>query len=188
MPAERLHPCRSRRRKPYRQTAIEALAASIRTTGWHQPILVRPHPAIAGHYQVVVGDLPFRAARSAGLARLPVAVCNLSDLRALECILLEEARRPDLAPVEAALVLGQLLASFDYSLAELAGRVGTSEREVVRRLSDRLGLKVEVATCGWAGTVRIAFEDIEQLERIARHLSSFGTRSDLGRRTPGLAA
>jgi ParB/RepB/Spo0J family partition protein len=224
VPTDQLHTCRSRCRKPYDESAVEALAASIRAAGWCHPILVRPHPAIARHYEIVVGDLPFQAARSAGLACLPVAVCRLSDLRAFECVLLEDVRRPDLTPLEVASGYGQLIKTFNYGLGELAKLVGKSERQVAhllllleapaasqdasfnglpasgklplsaemaaleRRLSILLGLKVEIASHGRRGSVKMTFEDFEQFERVARHLSSFDTRAPLGPATPGPAA
>jgi len=134
VPTEQLLAFRPRCRKPYPQMAIRALAASMGATAWHHPILVRPHPTIARHYEVVVGDLAFQAAQSAGLACMPVAVCGLSHRRALECALLEDVRRPDLTPLEVALGYGQLIAQFGYGLAQLAQLAGKSERQVARLL------------------------------------------------------
>lgn len=131
---EQLHASRLRSRTPYDEEAIRTLAASIETSGWTQPILVRPHPVISREYEIVVGELPFRAARFAGLERLPVVVCTLSDHRALECVLLEDIQRPDLAPLEIAVGYGQLIRTFGYTLADLAKLAGKSERQVARVL------------------------------------------------------
>ncbi len=265
VPTARLHSSRLRSRTPYDETAIRALAASIRTKGWQQPILVRPHPLIARDYEIVVGELPFQAARFAGLESLPVAVCGLSDYRALECVLLEDVQRSDLAPLDVAVGYGQLIRTFHYSLADLAKLAGRSERQVARllllldppeaprrapdadevnpedrrpagpacdaaglpatggaadaaspmtaeisrlartqngarhslnaelaalerHLSGVLGLKVEMTARGRQGAVRISFADLGQLESIARHLSSFGVRSGVAPKYPGLAA
>lgn len=251
VPTDRLHSSRSHWRAPYDATAIRALAASMRTAGWREPILVRPHPMIAREYEIVVGELPVRAARLAGLPALPVAVCHLSDRRALECLLLEDVQRPDLAPFEVALGYGQLIRNFNYSLAKLAQLVGKSERQVARLLllldspeacrqapeaevadldrsrptsqaldaagqvatlpadgtgaaasallraeiaalerylSSLLGLNVEMTTHGRSGALTLSFEDFGELEKVARHISSFALGPGAGRGCPGLAA
>jgi ParB/RepB/Spo0J family partition protein len=239
VPTDQLLAFRSRSRKPYPEAAVRALAAAMRRDGWHQPILVRPHPAVARHYEVLVGDLAYQAARAAGLACLPVAVSGLSDRRALECVLLEDVRRPDLTPFEAAVCYGTLIARSSYSLARLARLTGRSERQVARllqgllrspaasdgpapaddtaadgirppeppspktdvaalerHLSSRLGAPVEISRHGRTGAISIGFETAEQLETIARRLSSLGAltgaRPDSGpgpeRASAGLAA
>jgi ParB/RepB/Spo0J family partition protein len=203
---DRLHSCRLRRRKAYPETAVASFADALEIKGWHQPFLVRPHPAKPGHYEVVVGDLPVQAARRAEFAHMPVAVCALSDLRALECALLEDLRRPDLTPLEVAAALRQLIDACDHSHAELARLLGRTERQVAellrllersaasadapagkarapaptslgaamaaleRRLAARLGLSVGIASHDQRGGVTIAFESVEQLERIVRRL------------------
>ncbi len=134
VPTDQLHSSWLRPRTPYDERAIRTLAASVRTCGWQHPILVRPHPVIARDYEIVVGELPFQAARSAGLECLSVVVCSLSDFRALECVLLEDVQRPDLAPFEVAVGYGQLIRTFNYSLADLAKLVGKSERQAARLL------------------------------------------------------
>jgi ParB family chromosome partitioning protein len=210
---------------------------------------------IARNYEIVVGELPFQTARFAGLEHLTVVVCSLSDIRALECVLLEDVRRPDLTPFEVAVGYGQLIRTFKYSLADLAKLVGKSERQVARNLllldspldspgaarkapggrevkpdlvrpsagaavapsldvkapaggagdperpslnrelaalerhlSGALGLEVEMTTKGGQGAVQISFANIEQLECIARHLSSFDVHSEPQPTCPGLAA
>jgi len=130
----RLHSSRLRACRPYQESAIDALATSLDRGRWRQPILVRPHPLIVEDYEIVVGELPFQAARSAGLDCLPVVVCRLSDHRALECVLLEDVQRSDLAPLDIAIGYGQLIRSFDYRLADLARLTGRSERQVAEVL------------------------------------------------------
>jgi len=134
VPTDRLHSSWLRPRTPYDERAIRTLAGSIRTSGRQHPILVRPHPVIARNYEIVVGELPFQTARFAGLEHLTVVVCSLSDIRALECVLLEDVRRPDLTPFEVAVGYGQLIRTFKYSLADLAKLVGKSERQVAHNL------------------------------------------------------
>ncbi len=134
VPTDRLHSSWLRPRAPHDERAIRTLAASVRTVGWQHPILVRPHPVIARAYEIVVGELPYQAARFAGLEHVTVVVCRLSDIRALECVLLEDVQRPDLTPFEVAVGYGQLIRTFKYSLADLAKLVGKSARQVAHTL------------------------------------------------------
>ena len=131
---DRLHSSWLRPRASYDEGTIRNFAASLAATGWQHPILVRPHPVIPRDYEVVVGELPAQAARCAGLDEVTVVVCRLSDRRVLECMLLEDVRRPDLTPFEVAVGYGQLIRTFHYSLPALAKLVGKSERQVVRTL------------------------------------------------------
>lgn len=174
VPTDRLLAFRSRCRKPYPETAVRAFAASMRTNGWHQPILVRPHPGVARHYEVLVGDLAYQAARSAGLACLPVAVCGLSHRRALECVLLEDVRRPDLTPFEVAVGYGTLIARSNHSLAQLAKLTGRSEREVARLLQRLLRVPA-AADNAPAGGVRPPEPSSPKTDMAAleRHLSEW---------------
>lgn len=130
----RLHSSWLRPRAPYDEETVRGLADSLARTGWQHPVLVRPHPVIARDFEIVVGELPVQAARCAGLAEVTVMVCRLTDRRALECVLLEDVRRPDLTPFEVAVGYGQLIRTFRYSLPVLAKLVGKSERQVVHTL------------------------------------------------------
>ena len=131
---DRLFASGLRPRIPHDRRALQTLAAALMRSGWRHPILVRPHPLIARAYEVVVGDLLYQAARLAGLEQVTVVVYRLSDRRALECVLLEDLQRSDLAPLEVALGCGELIRTFNYGLAELAKRLGKSERQVARSL------------------------------------------------------
>lgn len=215
---ERLHASGLRPRVPHERQALQTLAAALMRSGWRHPILVRPHPLIARAYEVVVGDLLYQAARLAGLEQVTVVVCRLSDRRALECLLLEDLQRSDLAPLEVALGCGELIRTFNYDLAELAKRLGRSEQQVAqnlllldgspsakapaprrelaeleRRLSAALGLEVMVRTDGeadpnTAGGIEISFATIEQFEWIVRRLLALGGQTKPAPTHPGLAA
>ncbi len=155
---EQLHSSWLRPRTPYDEGTIQSLAGPLRTAGWQHPILVRPHPVIARDYEIVVGELPAQAARRAGLEEVTVVVCRLSDRRALECVLLEDARRPDLTPFETAVGYGQLIRTFHYSLPVLAKLVGKSEPQVVRTLllldSSKVARDTRDVPVAWPGAGR----------------------------------
>ena len=78
---------------------LEELAASIRTHGLLQPILVRP---VRKDFELVVGARRLRAARLAGLNSVPAQVKPLDDRSAREVQIIENLQRQDVHPLEEA--------------------------------------------------------------------------------------
>jgi ParB family chromosome partitioning protein len=111
--------------------ALEALAESIRHHGVIQPILVIE--TLDG-YQLVAGERRVRAARLAGLARIPAIVRELADRQQLELALVENLQREDLDPIEAARGYRQLMDDFAFTQEELAARVGRARSTVANTL------------------------------------------------------
>ncbi len=111
--------------------ALEALAESIRQHGVIQPILVTE--TIDG-YQLVAGERRVRAARLAGLERVPAIVRQLADRQQLELALVENLQREDLDPMEAARAYRQLVDEFAFSQEDLATRVGRARSTVANTL------------------------------------------------------
>jgi ParB family chromosome partitioning protein len=111
--------------------ALETLAASIREHGVIQPILVTE--TIDG-YQLVAGERRVRAARMAGLERIPAMVRQLADREQLELALVENLQREDLDPMEAAQAYRQLIDEFSFSQEDLASRVGRARSTVANTL------------------------------------------------------
>ncbi len=111
--------------------ALETLAASIREHGVIQPVLVTE--TIDG-YQLVAGERRVRAARMAGLERIPAVVRQLADREQLELALVENLQREDLDPIEAARAYRQLIDEFAFSQEDLAGRVGRARSTVANTL------------------------------------------------------
>lgn len=111
--------------------ALETLAASIREHGVIQPILVTE--TIDG-YQLVAGERRVRAARMAGLERIPAVVRQLADQQQLELALVENLQREDLDPIEAARAYRQLIDEFAFSQEDLAARVGRARSTVANTL------------------------------------------------------
>lgn len=121
-------------RQPRRRmdgAALETLAASIRAHGVIQPILVTE---IAEGYRLVAGERRLRAARMAGLERVPAVVRQLADRDQLELALVENLQREDLDPIEAATAYRQLLDEFGFSQEDLASRVGRARSTVANTL------------------------------------------------------
>jgi len=111
--------------------ALLTLAASIREHGVIQPILVVE--TIDG-YQLVAGERRVRAARMAGLERIPAVVRQLADHQQLELALVENLQREDLDPIEAARAYRSLIDEFDFSQEDLAARVGRARSTVANTL------------------------------------------------------
>ena len=103
--------------------SLYELAASIRSQGVMQPILVRP---VAGGYEIIAGERRFRAARLAGLDEVPVLVKAVADEAAAVMALIENIQREDLNPLEEAQGLQRLLSEFHLTHEQAAQAVGRS--------------------------------------------------------------
>jgi ParB family transcriptional regulator, chromosome partitioning protein len=111
--------------------ALASLAESVREHGVIQPVLVTE--TIDG-YQLVAGERRVRAARLAGLDRIPAVVRQLADREQLELALVENLQREDLDPIEAARAYRQLMDDFAFTQEELATRVGRARSTVANTL------------------------------------------------------
>lgn len=103
------------------ESALEELAASIRSNGIVQPIVVRRK---GESYQIVAGERRWRAAQKAGLRRVPVTLKEISDEKLLEVALIENIQRQELNVVEEARAYRKLLDNIGFTQEELAERVG----------------------------------------------------------------
>ena len=142
--------------------ALETLAASIREHGVIQPILVTE--TIDG-YQLVAGERRVRAARLAGLERIPAVVRQLADREQLELALVENLQREDLDPIESATAYRQLIDEFGFTQEALSQRVGRARTTVTNTL--RL--------LDLADSVQAAIRDGEVSEGHARALGGLAT-------------
>src|SRR2546428_2119989 len=120
-------------RKVFDFTALDELSASIKSSGVIQPIIVR---RFGGTYQLIAGERRWRAARQAGLDRIPAIVREATDAQSIELALVENLLREDLNPIEAAQAYQKLLAEVGWTPEELAQRIGkdrTSSAHCLRR-------------------------------------------------------
>lgn len=133
--------------------ALQELAASIRSQGLMQPILVRP---IANNgpdkYEIIAGERRFRAAQIAGLTEVPVLVKDVDDQAAAAMALIENIQREDLNPLEEAQGIHRLISDFSFTHEQAAAAVGRS-RSAVSNLLRLLNLAKPVQTMLMAGDI-----------------------------------
>lgn len=105
-----LHPHPDNPRKDLGDLA--ELAASIREQGIMQALVAEPHPAINGHYRLLIGHRRLAAAKRARLDQIPVVIRRdgITRQQAVSMMLVENCQRRDLGPVEKAEAMGALRA------------------------------------------------------------------------------
>jgi ParB family transcriptional regulator, chromosome partitioning protein len=131
-PVDRLEPNAEQPRQSFDEGRLRELADSVKTQGVLQPLVVR---ALGdGRFQIVAGERRWRAARLAGLERVPVVVKNLSDAESLEVALIENIQREDLNPLEEAEAYRLLIEEHGLTQERLATRVGRQRSTVTNAL------------------------------------------------------
>ncbi|MGB9108227.1 MAG: ParB/RepB/Spo0J family partition protein [Telluria sp.] len=133
--------------------SLSELAASIKSQGIMQPVLVRP-VAGAGEvgYEIIAGERRFRAAQLAGLDEIPVLVREVDDQNAAAMALIENIQREDLNPLEEAQGIARLISEFDFTHEQAANAVGRS-RSAVSNLLRLVNLAQPVQTMLMAGDI-----------------------------------
>lgn len=124
---EQIEPNPFQPRKAFDKQALDELAASIKASGMIQPVVVR---RAGSGYQLIAGERRWRAAREAGLQRVPAIVRDATDVETLELALVENLLREDLNPMEEAEAYQKLLADFGWTQEELAQRVGRDRSSI----------------------------------------------------------
>ena len=149
---DQLQPGRYQPRTRMDEAALEELAASIRSQGLMQPILVRP--VAAERYEIIAGERRWRASRLAGLAEVPIVVRDVPDQSALAMALIENIQREDLNPLEEASGLQRLIDEFRLTHQEAADAVGRS-RAAVTNLLRLLNLPKSVQDLVYSGALEM---------------------------------
>ncbi len=135
LPLAALLPNPAQPRRHFAEGALEDLAASIRSQGVLQPILVRPvGGSIPPRYEIVAGERRWRAAKIAGLVEIPALVRELSDQETLAVALIENLQREGLNPLEEARGFLQLKEQFGLSQEDLAQKLGKSRSSIANSL------------------------------------------------------
>lgn len=124
-------------RQDFDSKALEGLAQSIRSRGLMQPVVVRPKKDVSQgvvKYELIAGERRWRAARLAGLERIPALVREMDDREALEVGLIENLQRQDLNAIERARAFAELAGRFGLSHEQIAQVVGLDRATVTNTL------------------------------------------------------
>jgi ParB family chromosome partitioning protein len=132
VPIEQITPNPKQPRQNFDEEALAELKTSISAFGLLQPIVVRKLEA--DHYELVMGERRWRAAREVGLEVIPAIVRETTDDAMLRDALLENLHRQQLNPLEEAAAYQQLLEEFGTTHEELAGRIGRSRSQVTNTI------------------------------------------------------
>jgi len=137
LPIESLQPGQYQPRQDFNSEALEELAQSITSQGLIEPLVVR---SIAKQrYEIIAGERRWRAARLAGLTRIPCLIGDYSDKQVCALTLIENIQRQDLNLIEEANGYRRLVDEFHYHQAEIAVLVGKS-RSHIANIMRLLGL------------------------------------------------
>jgi ParB family chromosome partitioning protein len=111
--------------------SLAGLADSIKTHGVVQPLLVRRR---GERYELIAGERRWRAAKMAGLSRVPIVVREVPDHDLLEIALIENIQREDLNPIEEAQAYRNLIDTVGLTQDALATRLGRDRSYITNYL------------------------------------------------------
>jgi len=155
---------------------LAELAASIKSAGLMQPILVRP--ASDGKYELIAGERRWRAGKMAGLTAIPAIVRTADDRRSAELALIENVQRTDLNPIERAGAFRTLMGKFVMTQADVADRVGLDRSSVANLLrlldlpEDIRNMIADGALSAGHGKMLASLADEEQRRRLVERILS----------------
>ena len=128
----RIEPNRNQPRKSFDEDAIHELAESIKQKGIIQPLVVQKSEK--NLYTIIAGERRWRAAKIAGLKKIPVVVKNYSNQEIMEIALIENIQREDLNPIEEAEAYEQLIKEYSLKQDEVAEKVSKSRVAITNSL------------------------------------------------------
>jgi ParB family transcriptional regulator, chromosome partitioning protein len=175
---ELIEPNPEQPRKHFDEDALNALAGSLSERGVLQPVLVRPKPG--GRYELVAGERRWRAAKIAGLERVPAIVRTHDDAATLELALIENMAREDLNPIEEARAVAALVEELGLTREAVGRRVGRGRVAVSNLLrlldlpDDAVELLEEGRLSEGHGRALLLAEDHLDRRRLARDAAAEG--------------
>lgn len=149
--------------------ALTELANSINQSGVIQPIVVRKK---GERYELIAGERRVRAAKLAGLKRIPVIIKEITDVEARKLALVENIQREDLNPLDAAKAIKAIIAEYSLSQDELADSLGISRSALANKLR-LLNLPMDAQKALMDGSITegharaiLALDDIAQRKKL----------------------
>jgi ParB family chromosome partitioning protein len=131
VPISAIRPNTHQPRRNFAEAGIRELAASIREVGILQPLVIR---STESGFELIAGERRLRAAKEAGLDRVPVLIRQAAESESMELALVENLQREDLNPLETAAAYGALMDGFGLTKEQLATRLGKSRAAVTNTL------------------------------------------------------
>lgn len=170
VPINKVEPNKEQPRKHFNEDALLELSESIKQMGIIQPIVVQDRNS---YYEIIAGERRWRAAKQAGLKKIPVIIKNYTEQEIVEISLIENIQREDLNPIEEAFAYKRLLEEFNLKQDEVAERVSKSRTAVTNsvrllKLDRRVQQMVidEMISTGHARAL-LSIEDGDQQYKIA---------------------
>ena len=160
-------------RTHFDDASLQSLAESIRSHGIVQPLLVRRR---GEGYELIAGERRWRAAKLAGLTRVPVVVKDIPDDSLLEIALIENIQRENLNPIEEAQAYKKLIETVGLTQEALATRVGrdrsyiTNYLRLLRLPDDLQQLVIEGRLSTGHARTLLALDHVDLQRRMARKI------------------
>ena len=143
LPIEHIRPGKYQPRVHFDQEKLQELAASIKSQGLVQPVVVRQIGAQS--YELIAGERRWRAAQLAELRQISAIVRVVPDQASIAMALIENIQREDLSPIEEAQALKRLIDEFDLThqlAADAVGRSRVAVSNLLRLLELSPGVRV----------------------------------------------
>ncbi len=131
VPVSAIRPNTHQPRRNFSDESIKELAASIREVGILQPLVIR---STESGFELIAGERRLRAAKEAGLDRVPVLIRQAAESESMEMALVENLQREDLNPLETAAAYQALMDGFGLTKDQLAHRLGKSRAAITNTL------------------------------------------------------
>jgi ParB family chromosome partitioning protein len=178
IPIKDIRPNPRQPRRKFDPESLEEMARSIEAFGVVQPIIVR---SVGTEYELVAGERRWRAARAAGLEKIPAIVKDSTETDSLEVALIENLHRDDLNGIEEATAYQQLLEDFGATHEELSRKVGKSRAQItntIRLLQLPPSIQQQILedriTTGHARALLALQDQPESQEKLALRISKEG--------------
>lgn len=127
----KIEPNKDQPRKSFNEDSLIELSESIKQHGIVQPLIVTKRDDF---FEIIAGERRWRAAKLAGLKKVPVIVKDYSPQEIMEIALIENIQREDLNPVEEAMAYQRLIQEYDLRQDEVAERVSKSRTTITNSL------------------------------------------------------
>ncbi len=165
-----IEPNKDQPRKVFDEDALQELADSIKQYGIIQPLVVQKKDKL---YEIIAGERRWRAARLAGLKKVPVIVRDYTEQEIAEISLIENIQRENLNPIEEAMAYQRLIQEFELKQDEVAERVSKSRTAITNsmrllKLDSRVQqMLIDDMISSGHGRTLLAIEDGEQQYTLA---------------------